>query len=523
MARQAERQLAIELPVVNALNVFPAPDGDTGANMLATVREALSQTDGACSLREAVDKLALGAMLGARGNSGVILSQLFRAQQEVLARRSPSEALTPADLARILARASELASGAVANPVEGTMLSVLRAASVPLPPRRERLGEGTQRASAEFMLAILRAAEAALAATPDQLPILREAGVVDSGGYGVLALLRGWYEALTGQPAPSVTSSLLGVERAREQAAAGVAHPADLLARPEHGYGYCVTLLVDAPGADEAGIRRRLLELGDSVLVVAVDGQLKLHLHAPDPGDALRYASDLGRLVHSDVTNIDEQTGTALAIPVVAVATGEGLARLFRSLGAAVVTGGQTLNPSTAELLAPCRGLPGPVFLLPNNGNVLAAARQAAEALPAIVVVPTRGVPQGVAATLAYDSQAPASENLARMTRAAGAVLTAELVPAARDAALEGIDIQSGQTMVLLEGKLLGVDDAGLAALAEHVRHTAPELATIYYGAAASQAEAERLRDRLLAGSPDVEVEIVRGDQPHTTFILGFE
>jgi len=301
-----------------------------------------------------------------------------------------------------------------------------------------------------------------------------------------------------------------------------VAHPADLLARPEHGYGYCVTLLVDAPKADEAVARQRLQDLGDSALVVAVDGRLKLHVHVPDPEMAMEFARELGTVTRSEISNIDEQTG-APAIPVVAVASGEGLARVFRGLGAAIVSGGQTQNPSTAELLAACKALPAPVFLLPNNRNVLAAARQAAAAREGILVVPTKSVPQGVAATLAYDSQASAEDNLARMTSAAASVLSAELVPAARAATLEGVHVEPGQTMVLLDGKLLGVEDVGLAALAEHVDTAVPELATIYYGAAASQAEAERLRDRLLAGSPDVEVEIVRGDQPHATFILGFE
>ncbi|HVA23747.1 MAG TPA: DAK2 domain-containing protein [Chloroflexota bacterium] len=505
MARQAARSLELELPVINALNVFPVPDGDTGTNMLATVREALSCAAGAATLREAVDKLAQGAMLGARGNSGVILSQLFRAQQQMRASHSPSDVLTSVDLAGILARASDLAAGAVANPVEGTMLSVLRAAAS-VPPAGDFLGE------------VLRAGEAALAATPDQLPILREAGVVDSGGFGLLTLLRGWYEAITGQPAPSLGTSLLGVERAREQAAAGVAHPADLLARREHGYGYCVTLLVETPDADEAAIRERLLELGDSVLVAAVSGQLKLHVHVPDPETAIAFARELGTISRSEVSNIDEQVG-GLTIPVVAVASGEGLARVFRSLGAGVVSGGQTQNPSTAELLAACEKVPAPVFLLPNNRNVLAAAKQAAAAREGILVVRTESIPQGVAATLAYDTRASADDNLVRMGTAAAGVISAELAPAARSATLAGIHVEPGQMLVLIDGKLVGVDDAGLAALGEHIRQAGSELITIYYGAAAVQADA----DRLAAAFPDLQVEIVRGDQPHATFILGFE
>ena len=495
MAQQAERQLAAEVGAINALNVFPVPDGDTGANMLATIREALAAAEDGNEL----DGLARGGLLGARGNSGVILSQLFRAQQEVLAGRS--EGVDAAGLAAVLARAADLAEAAIANPVPGTMLSVLRAA-----------GTGGSLAG------IVDTAEAALAATPDQLAILREAGVVDSGGYGLLCLLRGWYEALAGEPAPPVSRELLGLGRARQQAAAGTAHPAALLAAREAGYGWCVTVLVDAPGAAEAAVRQKVEALGDSALVVAAGGQLKLHVHVPDPEVALAYARGLGTIVRSDVSNIDEQTAAG-GLPLVAVVSGEGLAQVFRGLGVAVVAGGQTQNPSTAELLEVCEGLPKPAYLLPNNGNVLAAARQAATSCPGLEVVPTRSVPQGVAAALAFDGAATVEDNLARMSGAAEAVLSAELTPAARAAALGGVHLEKGEMMVLLDGVLLGGGDAGLEALAERVREAGSELVTIYYGLAASPAKAEELA----AHFPDLQAEVVRGDQPLATFLLGFE
>ncbi len=513
MVRCAEEQLAGELHVINALNVFPVPDGDTGTNMLATIREALAQAKGASRLRAAVQKLSTGAMLGARGNSGVIMSQIFRAQCEILKGRRSEEPLTPAELAPILARASDLARHAVANPVEGTMLSVLRAAA----------GVGPRDRMANFTLAVLEASEVALARTPEQLPILREAGVVDSGGYGLVLMLRGCHEGLTGQPAPDLTRPLLGLERAREQAAAGRAHPAELVPGSAH-YGYCVTLLVEAPGAGEDAVRSALQERGDSVLVAAGEGRLKLHVHVPDPEPVKRYARELGRLVAEEISNIDEQTrGAAPSLPVVAVAPGEGLANVFRSLGAATVAGGQTQNPSTAELLAACQGLGAPVFLLPNNGNVLAAARQAATQRQGVVIVPTKTVPQGVAAALAYDASATPEVNLERMQRAAASVLTAELVTAVRGASLKGIEVRPGQTMVIADGELIGVDEAGLAALIERVEGAGSELATIYFGAAVFEADAERLRERLRESLPDLEVEIVPGNQPHALFIIGFE
>lgn len=507
MAVRAESQLATDAVVVNALNVFPVPDGDTGTNMLATIREALAQGSKGLSLAETVDRLARGALLGARGNSGVILSQLFRAQQEVLGARAGAHGITAGEVAAILSIAAQLATNAIADPVEGTMLSVLRAAANP-----------SGSTSAPSLESVIAATQAAIAATPDQLPILREAGVVDAGGYGLLCVLRGWYEALTGSPPPAAKQAFLGLERAREQAAAGMVHPASLLERAQQSHGWCVTVLVEAPQASEAHVRQRLQTLGESALVVAAGGQLKLHVHVPDAEDALAFARGLGAVVRSEVSNIDDQTGLA-ALPVVAVVAGEGLARVFKGLGAAVVSGGQTQNPSTAELLAACQRLTPPVFLLPNNGNVVASARQAAAECPGVEVVPTHSIPQGVAAALAYDPGVSAEHNLERMVSAAARVMSVELVSAARAATLSGVQVEPGQTMVLVDGELLGAGNAGLAALGERVRQADMELVTIYYGLAASPAEAERLA----AMFPDLQAEVVRGDQPHSAFIMGFE
>ncbi len=527
--------------MVNALNVFPVPDGDTGTNMLATLGEALGEAEGAGE--DAAERLARGAILGARGNSGVILSQLLRAQVEVLgtpsrpaagaprqtggsaasasplpagsAAREPSASLAAPDLAAVLARARELAYQAVSRPVPGTMLSLLDA-----------LAQPSSAASLEaFLGESLERAEAALAATPDQLPILREAGMVDSGGYGLLLVLQGWHEALTGKPAPGLRRDLLGLARARDQAAAGLGRPSAHVPAAPSRYGSCVTLLVDAPAAAEADIREGLQAMGDSVLVVAAGGQVKLHVHVADPEQAAAFARRFGPVVRSEVSNIDEQTGLlpAPALPVVAVASGAGLLEVFRGLGAAVVDGGQSHNPSPAELLAACRAISGPVFLLPNDPNAIAAAQQAAAEREEIFAVPTRSVPQGVAAALAYDRDAGPEDNLARMSQAAAAVLTATFAHAGRAATLNGIQVEPGQLMVLLDGQLLGVEEAGLSALLSSVADRQPELATIYFGAGALQGEAERVSQQLQASLPALEVEIVRGDQPREAFIISFE
>lgn len=515
MAEQAEGAITAELPVLNALNVFPVPDGDTGTNMLATIREAVAQARAAAP-ELAVERLATGAMLGARGNSGVILSQLFRASHETFGKR-PSGQPDAAGLAETLERARELAYAAMSKPVEGTILSVLSAAAG---AARDAGGDVT-----ETLRVAISAAERALASTPDQMPLLREAGVVDAGGYGLLLVLRAWYESISGQPAPPIVASLLGLDRAKQQVASGTAHPADLVGKPPHAYGYCITLLLEAPRESEPDVRKRLQEMGDSVLVVMVERRLKLHVHAPDPEPVLRYACEIGTVDRSEISNIDEQTGAMpdVSLPIVAVAHGAGLLRTFRSLGATVVVGGQTQNPSTAELLLAAKDVPSPALLLPNNSNVVAVAQQAAASREGLHVLPTKSMPQGIAAVLAYDTQANLEINLANMARAAAAIRSAELTTAARAATLQGMEIAAGQSMVLLDGQLVGVGEDGLDELLRRVADGNVELATIYAGAEASREDSEELRQHIRAALPDADVEVVRGDQPQPKFIIGFE
>ncbi|MBV8086715.1 MAG: DAK2 domain-containing protein, partial [Chloroflexi bacterium] len=344
MVSHGEQALAAEQAIIDGLNVFPVPDGDTGKNMLATVREALAGAAGAETLTEAAAGLAQGALLGARGNSGVILSQVFRGLAESVRSSGVLDAPTMRDA---FERAHALAFASVSKPVEGTMLSVLGACAA-------------VKAEADLLTqfaAEVAAAREAVARTPEQLPILAEAQVVDSGGYGLLTMLRGCCTALGGVAPAEAAHGLLGVDRVRAQVAAGGANPAELVAAPSEPYGQCVTVLVGAPAADEAAVRRDLGELGSSVLVVASGGQLKLHVHVSEPQVVLTYAASLGAIVRTDISNIDEQTAGAegaLALPIMAVAQGEGLMRLFRSLGATVVAGGPGANPSTAALLAVC-------------------------------------------------------------------------------------------------------------------------------------------------------------------------
>ncbi|MBV9120344.1 MAG: DAK2 domain-containing protein, partial [Chloroflexi bacterium] len=335
--------LQAEVAVINGLNVFPVPDGDTGTNMLATVEEALARAAGAATLPDAAAQLAEGAMLGARGNSGVILAQLFQASAEVLKGQSR---LGPGQLRAIFERARVLAYESVDQPAEGTLLSVIAAIAA----------AGPEMTLEDQLLRAIDAAEQAVSRTPEQLATLREAGVVDSGGYGLMVLLRGCYERLSGASAPPIGHLLVGVDRVRgEISKGGVAHPATRVDGHPEGYGSCLTLLVECVQPDAALIRRRLAQAGSSVLVATAAGQVKLHVHTDNPKGVIALAAQWGRIVRHELSDIDEQVQAAVtALPIVAVAPGAGLVRVFKGLGATVVRGGQGQNPSTAALLEAC-------------------------------------------------------------------------------------------------------------------------------------------------------------------------
>ncbi len=525
MVESGRRCVADELAVINGLNVFPVPDGDTGTNMLATLDEALAEAREASSPAEAARGLAAGAMMGSRGNSGVILAQVFQALSETVDRwpdETAEAGLQANHLAATVIRARELAYGAVSNPIEGTMLSVLSALA-------QAAAQDASVAPSALLGQLLGVAEAAVARTPEQLPILAEAGVIDSGGYGLLQMLRGWYVSLRGQAAPRL-GPLLGIERVRELTAAGQGRPAELLPHATGGYGYCVTLLVEADAEHEPAVRQRLSDVGSSVLVSAAAGRIKLHAHVPDPRVVEKLAAQLGSLLSSEISNIDEQMGLVPAgsLPIVAVTLGAGLERVFRGLGAAVVQGGPGRNPSTRDLATAARDRltdadDAAIFLLPNNGNVLAAARQAAAAEPRLLVVPATNVAQGVAAVLAYEAGATSDSNLKRMTGACGAVTYVELVEAVRSARIGGVPVEPGDVMVMLDGSLVGVGEAGLSALIERLRAGSFELVTIYWGSGGSREGAAELRARLAGALPGLEVEAVEGNQPYARYLLSLE
>jgi uncharacterized protein len=540
--RAAVANLETHVDEVNALNVFPVPDGDTGSNMLATVRVALEEAEsvtGATAGRIAA-ALSFGALMGARGNSGVITSQICRGIAEGLDGKRRFNGL---DLAHALGRGAELAYAAVGKPVEGTILTVIREAAAAAKTAAEHDDD------LETVLgATVNAAEAAVARTPSLLPILREAGVVDSGGQGLYRLFQGALLHLVGQ-------SAAGAVGARRRSGA---KPSTLVAHADEGFGYETMLLLQPrPGTtlDPDAIRRELESIGESVVVVGDGKAVKVHVHSERPDAILEHALALGSLSRISVENLDQQArdvreqrateftaagqaGDPPAAPtdppvvplaVVAVAAGDGLAAIFRDFGvAAVVRGGQSANPSTGELLQAIEAVNAvETLLLPNNPNVVLAARQvAALTSRPVFVVPTRNAAEGIAALLALDPTLGAAANVDEMTGAGRAIESLSVTTAVRDAKVSGRKVRRGQTIVLdPDDGLVAVDGDRGRAIEAAVRGLRPgiELVTLFYGEGADLAEAEETARLIGAARAGVEVEVRHGGQPHYRYLISAE
>lgn len=522
--------------IVNALNVFPVPDGDTGNNMFLTMRaawgEVAKQDDD--QIGRVAQAVAQGALMGARGNSGVILSQILRGMAHVLHDKGTAAA---EDLALGLQRGSDTAYKGVVKPVEGTILTVIREAA-----------EAAQKAAAveKDMLFVLdhtvQAAGESVERTPLLLPVLARAGVVDSGGKGLYYVLEGMAKGLRGEPL-------------RHNGPAGTGYhtavAVDPLRLPPIRYGFDVQFLVWGTDLDLEGIRRRMQEIGDHALVEGSETLVKVHVHVFDPSLPLAYGHGLGFLTDVVVENMDAMAaagqlpedvmvtpGISPPVPmlqevegvgVIAVAPGPGLQQVFESLGAAaVVPGGQTMNPSTQELLQAIELLPvDEAILLPNNSNIILAAEQArALTEKRVAVVPSRTVPQGISALLAFNRQMGLEENAALMARALASIDTGEVTVAVRDVEIDGIAVKAGDVIGLLNDTLSTAgqspEEVVLILLAQMDAHEA-EIITIYYGQEITAAAAAALRNRVSAAYPDQEVEVISGGQPHYFYIISAE
>jgi hypothetical protein len=509
---------------IDDLNVYPVPDGDTGTNLTLTVR-AVADAVGSAEPSDRptlAHAVALAALMGARGNSGVILSQIVRGIADVLA--EATNGVDPALTARALRGASDTAYRAVSRPVEGTMLSVIRE----LAEEAERRAAEPE-ALGELLVDLVRHGEEAVARTPEQLDILRDAGVVDAGGAGLVELLRGLTGAVTGEAVPAaapVTTAPVGVEAIHLE--------------PSR-YRYCTVFVVEGEALDRDELEARLEPLGDSLVVVGNETALKVHVHTDDPGTALALGTAAGTIEGVEIANMHEQQerrerrlslvpSSPTKSGIVAVVAGEGNRRLFESLAGSgairVVEGGQTANPSTAELVDALRELEADeAVILPNNPNVRLAAEHAAERgeRPA-AVVPTESIPAGLAAALAYDGARSAAENAAAMAEAAAAVAAGEVTRASRDISLNGLAIRRGDWLGLADGEPVGGgDDFVEVALAVVMRLLEQPKAVLTLLTGDEPPPLDGLVERLAADHPELEVEVHEGGQPHYPLLLGAE
>jgi DAK2 domain fusion protein YloV len=521
----ARRWLEKHAAAVNALNVFPVPDGDTGTNMLLTMNAALAEVerspeDSATGVAQAV---AQGALMGARGNSGVILSQIFRGFARALDGKTTFSAL---DFAEATQEACDTAYQGVVKPVEGTILTVARESA-----RAAREAAGQTDEIDQVLAQIVEAARITNALTPELLPVLKEAGVVDAGGQGLVYILEGALRFVRGESVDIDVEPDMVVDLK------------SALGAGEEGYGYDVQFLLRGESLDVDEIRATIDAMGDSTLVVGDASFLKVHVHVHDPGQPISYAISQGVIHDVIVENMEEQyqdfvanwTGASVAteeitdIATVCVAPGEGLKRIFESLGAsAVVRGGQTMNPSTEEMLSAIQSVRAEkVLVLPNNSNVVLCARQASGlSSKDVIVVPTKTVPQGISALLAFNYQADIETNAERMIQAASEMETIEVTRAVRSTQINGIEVTEGDIIGLLNDELVAAGTDYTAVILDVLNQASAddyEVVTIYYGGDATLEEANALAEQILERYPDLESEVHEGGQPHYRHILSLE
>ncbi len=518
---------------VNAINVFPVPDGDTGTNMYLTMRSVVEEArrcreEGAGAVMTAMSR---GALMGARGNSGVILSQIIRGMTRAV---GEVEGIDTDTWIRGMEEGAAAAYKAVTKPAEGTILTVMREAGE---AGRRALDSGA-RDMVSVLEATVEAASESLERTPTLLPVLAEAGVVDAGGKGLLVLLDGMTRHLKGEPM-EVTVGVREGQVGQEW----LAVTSRLHEQEESLYGYCTELLIGGQELDPDSVRNRMLELGDSVLVVGDERLVRVHVHTDDPGAALSHGTGVGSLLQVRVDNIREQADRFLerhevratveaqpeAISTVAVAAGDGMATVFRSVGCTrVVSGGPTMNPSTRDILDAVAACPtDDVIVLPNDKNIIMAARQAVELTEKrLRVVETRSIPQGVAALLALNQDHELEANLEAMEEARSGVHAVEVCRAVRSTSVGGVKVREGQIIAIVDDELkLAAETAEEGALRalEGMEAEGASLVTLYYGADRQQAEAESLEGRIREALPQYDVEVVYGGQPHYNYIISVE
>lgn len=539
--RAVVRSFESHVASINALNVFPVPDGDTGTNMHLTLQAAIGEIDSHGTVPDRVDQLfeliTRGALMGARGNSGVILYQIIAG---VNTATKECETLTSETLAQGIHEAAKLAYKAVTNPVEGTMLTVIRAIS-------EACQDEPGNTIGETFSIARAAADKAVRATPDQLPVLRQAGVVDAGGQGLLTIFTALERFAKGdldeneitlvtEPPHSFASDMHFLDQAE------VLHGLD-------EYGYCINFTVSGEELGSVGLRQTLDALGQSTVIVGDDSMVKVHTHSEHPGTILEAALTFGELHNIRIDNMKSQTERLLserhslvepyhfdeaseieiATGIVAVASGDGIISAFRGMGVdAVVSGGASMNPSTGEIREAIERLnKSEVIVLPNDKNIIASAMQAAELSERTVrVVPTTSVQQCIAALAAFNFDHSLDENVEAMTNASQDVCSLALARAHRDVEIDGLDFRKGEFMGIRNGKpcVTGAElEQTLIDLLSHVEAETFELATIFVGQDAEESLIDDIEVIMGDRFPDLELEITEGGQPHYELLIALE
>lgn len=544
MVQSASTRLNKQAEYVNSLNVFPVPDGDTGTNMGMTIENGAKEVADkpASTVGEVAGIFAKGLLMGARGNSGVITSQLFRGFSQSVKEK---EELTGQDLALAFQSGVEVAYKAVMKPVEGTILTVSRGAAIGAKKKAEETDDAV-----EVMKAALDSAKVALAKTPDMLPVLKEVGVVDSGGQGLVFIYEGFLSALTGeyiasedfQATPATMTEMINAEHHKSVAS----H----VATEDIKYGYCTEIMVALKKGptyvkefDYDEFRNYLNELGDSLLVVNDDEIVKVHVHTEDPGLVMQEGLKYGSLVKVKVDNMRNQHEAQVEkeerensqpteeeeYAIIAVVAGEGLSDIFKAQGVDyIISGGQTMNPSTEDFIKAVEHVNARhIIILPNNKNIFMAAQSAAEVIEqSAAVIETRTIPQGLTSLLAFDPSKSIEENHDRMTAALADVVSGSVTTAVRDTTIDGLEIHENDNLGMVNGKIVVSNPDMLTTLNEtfsKMLDMDSEIVTIYIGEDGSEDLANELAQDITEKFEDVEVEIHNGGQPVYPYLFSVE
>ena len=518
--------------LVDKLNVFPVPDGDTGTNMSLTISYAMKELEkvGEDDITKIAKALSKGSLMGARGNSGVILSQIIRGIGKSV---EGKDKLSTMDLAKALKGGADTAYKAVIKPVEGTILTVIRETAeyaVKLAKRENNIEK--------FLGKVVREANVSLENTPNLLKNLKDAGVVDSGGKGLTLILEGFYLAIVGKPVVPATAEKAELKNVSLSSA-------DTTSTEDIKFGYCTEFILESDKIDDAGIRDIMLGYGDSLAVVGDEGVIKVHVHTNEPGNVLQEALKYGQLLTIKIENMRMQHENILEgvaenaeyeepveekeFAFISTSMGEGLASIFKDFGVDhVIEGGQTMNPSTEDFMKAIDKIHAKnIFILPNNSNIIMAANQAKELSDKnIIVIPTKNIPQAISALVGFNPEATAEENEANMVEALDYVKSGQVTFAVRDTVMNGIEIREGNIIGIAEKEMVAAGDEVDEVTKKLVEKLVDEdsaIITLFYGEDVTEEQAEELRGELEEKFEDIDVELYYGGQPLYYYLISVE